>query len=128
MSEDKLDELRQESQRGSRLDEDSTTDRDLIDDISGAMDDIEDGDRRKTVAVRDKSMAALLTALDDDEHTERMQEVGDALSNALGRSTSDNYDRSELVRLALRLGFQRGSPDVVEELQTAHQEHTSEQF
>lgn len=128
MSDDELEELRRESERGSRLDEDSSPDRELVDDIVTAMDDIEDGDLRKTVAVRDKSMAAMLTALDDEEHTERMQEVGDALSNALGRSTSDSYDRSELVRLALRLGFQRGSPDVVEELQTAHQEHTSEQF
>ena len=123
---DELAELRAQSERGSRLEEDDSGAVDLVDDIIDALDAIENGDQRKTIALRDQSGAALLTAL--MENPERLKQVGDELREALDRDVDDEYDRSEIVRLALRVGLQNASPDVVEDLQAAHQEHASNRF
>lgn len=123
---DELAELRAQSERGSRLEEDDSGAVDLVDDIIDALDAIENGDQRKTIALRDQSAAALLTAL--MENPERSKQVGDELREALDRDVDDEYDRSEIVRLALRVGLQHASPDVVEDLQAAHQEHASNRF
>ncbi|MDL0119142.1 hypothetical protein PNQ29_05255 [Halobacterium salinarum] len=123
---DEIAELRAQSERGSRLEEDDSGAVDLVDDIIDALDAIENGDQRKTIALRDQSAAALLTAL--MENPERSKQVGDELREALDRDVDDEYDRSEIVRLALRVGLQHASPDVVEDLQAAHQEHASNRF
>jgi hypothetical protein len=123
---DELAELRAQSERGSRLEEDDSGTSDLVGDIIDALDAIENGDQRKTIALRDQSGAALLTAL--MENPERLKQVGDELREALDRDVDDEYDRSEIVRLALRVGLQNASPDVVEDLQAAHQEHASNRF
>ena len=123
---DEIAELRAQSERGSRLEEDDSGAVDLVDDIIDALDAIENGDQRKTIALRDQSAAALLTAL--MENPERLKQVGDELREALDRDVDDEYDRSEIVRLALRVRLQNASPDVVEDLQAAHQEHASNRF
>ncbi|QZY01208.1 hypothetical protein [Halobaculum rubrum] len=93
------------------------------DDIVAALDSIENGGKRKTIALRDQSAAALLTTL--MENPERSKQVGDDLRKALNRDVDEKYDRSEIVRLALRVGLQHASPAVVEDLQTAHQDYVT---
>jgi len=123
---DELAELRAQSERGSRLEEDDSEEADLVDDIVAALAAIENGDQRKTIALRDQSAAALLTAL--MENPERSKQVGDDLREALDRDVDEEYDRSEIVRLALRVGLQHASSGVVDDLQAAHQEHASNRF
>jgi len=126
MTDENLDQLREQSQRGSRLQESSDQEDTLVDDIVAVLSDIESGDRRKTIAVRDQPVAALLTVL--DEHPEKMTEVGQQLQKALGRDVSDEFDRSEITRLAFRVGLQEAAPTFMEELQEAHAEHMKDQL
>jgi len=126
MTDDDLEQLREQSQRGSRLQESSDQENALVAAITDVLSDIESGDRRKTIAVRDKPVAALLTVL--DEHPKQMTEVGQQLQEALGRDTDDEFDRSEISRLAFRVGLQEAAPSAMEQLQEAHTEHMKDQM
>lgn len=115
---DELEELRKKTERGDRNDEESDEpETSFVDEIVDAIDDVESGDRPKTLAVRDQPIAALLAALDDDES--KMTGVGQALENELGREKSDEFDRSEIVRLALRVGLEDAAPEKMEQLSDA---------
>lgn len=119
---DELEELRQATERGDRNDEESSEpETDFVDEIVVAIDDVESGDRPKTLAVRDQPIAALLAALDDDDS--KMVDVGQALEDELGRENSDEFDRSEIVRLALRVGLEDAAPEKMEQLGDAIGKH-----
>ena len=122
---DELEELRQKTERGDRNDEESREpETDFVDEIVDAIDDVESGDRPKTLAVRDQPIAALLAALDDDES--KMVDVGQALEDELGRENSDEFDRSEIVRLALRVGLEDAAPEKMEQLGEAIGKHAQQ--
>lgn len=119
---DELEELRKKTERGDRNDEESEgPETSFVDEIVNAIDDVESGDRPKTLAVRDQPIAALLAALDDDGS--KMTDVGQALEDELGREKSDEFDRSEIVRLALRVGLEDAAPEKMEQLSDAIGKH-----
>jgi hypothetical protein len=126
MTDENLDQLREQSQRGSRLQESDESETELVDELVVALEEIESGDRRKTIAVRDKPVAALLKTLDDNP--DDITAVGQALQQALGRDTNEEFDRSEISRLAFRVGLQEAAPEYMEQLQDAHAEHMKDQL
>ena len=126
MTDENLDQLREQSQRGSRLQESDESETELVDKLVVALEEIESGDRRKTIAVRDKPVAALLKTLDDNP--DDITAVGQALQQALGRDTNEEFDRSEISRLAFRVGLQEAAPEYMEQLQDAHAEHMNDQL
>jgi hypothetical protein len=113
-SDDDLEELRRNTERGSRLDEPTNISETRVDALVDAFASIDQGDRPKTIALRDQPVAALLTVLSESE--EDMQTVGGELQRALGRDPIEEYDRSEIVRLAIRVGLQEAAPEYLEQL------------
>jgi hypothetical protein len=124
-SDDDLEELRRSTERGSRLDEPTdASESGLVDALVDALGSIDQGDRPKTIALRDQPIAALLSVL--SERDEDMQVVGGELEQAIGRAPTEEYDRSEIVRLAIRVGLQEAVPEYLEELGEASGEHAKQ--
>lgn len=126
MSDPDLEELRQQTQRTDRLAEPAPSDDgdgdDLVEDLVDALAAIDSGEQAKTFAARDDSVTALLTTLDDRE--EDLAEVGTALQEALGREVDRSaLDRSEIVRLAVRLGLREAAPEYLDRLAEASGEY-----
>ncbi len=127
MSEPSLDELRDATERGDRNDESSAdAEAGLVDEIVTALEAVEAGDRPKTIAVRDQPIAALLAVLDEEGNEAAMVAVGQALEDALGKEPSDSFDRSEVVRLAVRVGLQTATPEKMDELGEAIGTHAQQ--
>jgi hypothetical protein len=127
MTDEELEKLRKQTERGSRLEESpSEGDAVFTEDVLEAIKQIDAGDRRKTIAVRDQPMAALLTAL--EEHPDRMQKVGNQLREALDRETADEFDRSEIFRLAVRVGIEEAAPEAMVDLREAHSKHAAQEL
>jgi len=119
-----LEELKAATQRGDRNDEvDTEGPTTFTDEIVDALEAIEQGELGKTIAVRDQPIAALLATLDADGNEDRMQSVGQALEDELGREHSEAFDRSEIVRLALRVGLQAAAEETMVDLNDAVGEH-----
>jgi len=123
-----LEELREQTDVGTRaeseLSEDQTSD--LEDAIVTLLGDVESGDISKTLSVRDEQLTALIRGL---EETDSLNDVGASLREQLGRNDdSDGTDRSEMIRLAVRLGLREAAPEVVETARDATARHASEQF
>lgn len=122
MSEDEgdvdLDTLRQQTETGSRLQEDAANaDGEETDafkqTLIAALAERQEAGSQRTVSFWDGELAGLLDALESDP--ERLRAVGVALQEALGRDPSpEEIDRSEVVQLAARLGFQEAYPELVE--------------
>lgn len=125
MTDDELERLRQQTERGSRLEEPDESD-DLLDELVAAFAEIEAGDRGKTIALRDEPMAALLGALEENE--EELVAVGQSLQRHLGRDVQDEFDKSEICRLALRVGFEEAAPGHLDQLQEAYAEHMKDRL
>lgn len=99
---------------------------DLEDAMVALLADVEDGEVSKTLSVRDARLTALVRAL---EETGDLDDVGDALCEELGReANADGTDRSEMLRLAVRLGLQEAAPEVLDNARDAYARHASEQF
>jgi hypothetical protein len=125
MSEDdELAALRDETAHGDRIDTaDAASDRQaFIDDIVAELEAIDNGDKQKTVSVWDGYLAAFVRALEDNP--ERMESVGEQLQQRLDSENKD-VDRSELLRLALRLGFNEAAPDEFDAVRDAVGEHAT---
>jgi len=121
---DDLEELKAATQRGDRNDEAETDGpATFADEIVNSLESIEEGDLGKTIAVRDQPIAALLATLDADGNEDEMQSVGHALEDELGREQSDEFDRSEIVRLALRVGLGTAAGETMEDLNDAVGKH-----
>lgn len=120
---DNLSDLREQSRTGSRLDEDAQTDSTSAFQatVQSLLADIERGDRRKTMSIRDDSLTAFLAAL--EEHDDLRQRVGGELSRALGRDPADDYDRSTILRLLARVGLRESDPGMWNALAEAQAEH-----
>lgn len=125
MSDPDLEELRQQTQRTDRLAEPSRPDDgddDIVEDLVDALADIDSGEQAKTFAARDASVTALLTTLADRD--DDLTAVGTALQEALGRERDPAVlDRSEIVRLAVRLGLREAAPEYLDLLADASAEH-----
>ncbi|WP_132058768.1 hypothetical protein [Halorussus amylolyticus] len=124
MSDPDLEELRQQTQRTDRLDQSRVEDDgdDLVEELVEAFEAIESGEQAKTFAARDESVTALLAVLAN--HDDELAEVGTSLQQALGRDIdSSSLDRSEIVRLAVRLGLREAAPSYLDLLADASAEH-----
>ena len=102
--------LREQTSQGDRLDEAGSVEQKqaLVDDIISELEAIDGGEQQKTVSVWDGNLAAFISALEDNP--DRMEDVGQALQQRLDVDVGE-ADRSDILRLALRLGFQEAAPD-----------------
>jgi hypothetical protein len=113
-----LDTLREQTETGNRIQEDAaigdTEDADAFRQVLiAALSERQETGSQRTVSFWDGELAGLLDALESDP--ERLRAVGVALQEALGRDPNpEEIDRSEVVQLATRLGFQEAAPEVVE--------------
>ena len=119
---EELEALREQTTHGDRLDEagDSEIPPAFIETLVDELEAIDAGDSQKTVSVWDGSLAAFLAAL--EAHPDEMEAVGSDLQAALD-VTDREIDRSELIRLAIRVGLAEASPEAFAALQTGVQEH-----
>jgi hypothetical protein len=120
-----LDQLRASTDHGDRLDEaaEAGNREDLRESITEYLDEIDDSDRQKTVSVWDGEIAALLAALED--HPEDRARVGDSLREALELDTDEEVDRSDVIRLALRLGLREAAPEEMQTVREAVQDRAA---
>jgi hypothetical protein len=113
-----LETLREQTETGNRLQEDAATadagDADVFRQaLIEALAERQEAGSQRTVSFWDGELAGLLDALESDP--ERLRAVGVALQEALGRDPNpEAIDRSEVVQLATRLGFQEAAPELVE--------------
>lgn len=125
---EELEQLREDTELGTRA-EDSTLGEEttnLEDAMVALLADVEAGEISKTLSVRDERLTALVRAL---EETGGLDDVGEALQKELGREGDpDGTDRSEMIRLAVRLGLQEAAPRVLDTARDASARHASEQF
>jgi hypothetical protein len=85
---------------------------DLVESIGDELDAIDAGDRQKSVSVWDQNLAALINALDD--HDDERKQIVDDLAAELGRDPPADPTRSDVVKLAVRVGLSKTDSDVVE--------------
>lgn len=124
---DELAALRDETAHGDRIDTaDATSDRQaFIDDIVAELEAIDNGDKQKTVSVWDGHLAAFVRAL--EANPDRLESVGANLQQRFDIE-SEELDRSELLRLALRVGFTEAAPDEFDAVRDAVGEHAKNQL
>lgn len=119
MSEDDdLAALREQTSHGDRIDEAAAEDakQALVEDIVTELEAIDAGEQQKTVSVWDGHLAAFVRAL--ESNPDRMDNVGHALQRQLNLEETD-VDRSDILRLALRLGFREAAPEEFEAVREA---------
>ncbi|MHC3382167.1 hypothetical protein [Haloarcula sp. H-GB5] len=123
-NEEDIEELKAQTQKGRRTDAAANEQQgELSEDIQEQLEAIDDGDR-KTLAIRDESLAALFGALverDDD-----LDAAVETLADAAGRDVDDST-KSELLRLAARVGLQEAAPELWDELLEAKKARAVEQ-
>lgn len=119
-----LDDLKRQTSQGDRIDEMASKEeqRGLSDDIIAELEAIDAGEQQKTVSVWDGHLAAFVRAL--ERNPEQLNDVGHALQRNLDLDEGD-IDRSEVLRLALRLGFQEAAPDQFEAVLEAACNHAT---
>jgi hypothetical protein len=118
MDDDELDKLREQTDRGSRLDTaaDETERAAFRESIAEHLEAIDAGDRQKTLSAWDGPLSALVAALED--HPEHRAAVVEALAEELGVEVEEPK-KSELLALTLRVGFQQVAPEEMEDLREA---------
>jgi hypothetical protein len=115
---DDLAALREQTSQGDRIDEasEAADQQEFVEDIVAELEAIEDGEQQKTVSVWDGHLAAFVRAL--EKNPERLESVGRGLQQRLDLDESE-VDRSELLRLALRLGLQQAAPEEFDAIREA---------
>ena len=112
MSEDdeELAALREQTSQGDRIDQAASVEQkqDLVSSIVEELEAIDAGEEQKTLSVWDGTLAAFIRAL--EENPDQMEDVGRSLQQRLD-AADDQIDRSEVLRLALRLGLQEAAPE-----------------
>ena len=114
----KLNELREEESKGNRLDRDDPQSQpDFVDALDEALEAISQGELSDTITAYDPKLAAVLQALEEDG---RMDGVFEELHEAYdGDSGLQKASRSAIIRLAVRVGFQEGTEEVLDDLEEA---------
>jgi methionine synthase II (cobalamin-independent) len=118
---DDLEALKEETQKGSRT-TNAEMQQDLVDAIVEELEAIDQGES-KTIAIRDESLSALFGAVEEHD-SEQMDEMLQSLGDAAGK-TPDNATKSELLRLAARVGLQTATPGAWDELVEAKKERAA---
>lgn len=127
---DELAQLREQTDTGDRVDsaaeqQSTAQPSGLGTSIREELNAIDDGDRQATVSVWDGDLAALVFALDRDEHVEECTRAAAALADSLEQDAPSDPGKSDVLRLALRLGFRELPTDVREEYRDALEERYS---
>lgn len=144
MSDDELEELREQTRGSDRIDADEegttadstessteesgqgsgaaeATDSDAPDPAEGfderyarVVGEVQRRERPRSFSASDPALSAFFEALSRDE--DARQEVGDALAERAGVDVDDGYTRSELVRLSVLAGVEEAAPGYSEVL------------
>jgi len=125
MSEDdELAALREQTSQGDRIDQAASAEQKqvLVEAIVEELEAIDAGEQQKTLSVWDGALAAFIRALEDNP--DQLEAVGHSLQQRLGTDTAE-IDRSEVLRLALRLGFQEAAPEEFDAVRDAVQKHAT---
>lgn len=121
-----LEDLKRQSQGTDRIAE-MDDPKAFADEVYDALDAVERDDVSKTLSFWDPRLAALLHAVEHDD--QRRQQVGARLRTALGRDdTGEEIDRSEIIRLAIRVGLREADPDLLDDAREAHRRQQGDQF
>ncbi|WP_430639369.1 hypothetical protein [Haloferax volcanii] len=91
--------------------------------IMGALEEMEHGDKQKSLSVWDGEMSALLDAL--DEHPEERARLSEALQEKLGVHAEGLSDRSDIVKMLLRIGLAEADPELADTLEKVVKEHAT---
>jgi hypothetical protein len=129
-----VEELRKRHQKGSRVTGAATETEEAEDEVSSleeamvaAFEEIEAGETPKSLSLRDGQLASLIHGLEAEP--DELEAVGIALQEALDREIdSEAVDRSEVLRLAVRVGLREAAPEVVETARNAQARHLTSQF
>jgi nitrate reductase assembly molybdenum cofactor insertion protein NarJ len=117
-----LEELREQTTRDNRLSE-QANEPDFIEQIVAMLDDVDSGERGKILSLYDPQLAALIYALETDDR--RFNEVIGALQETANRQIdTEDVGRTELLKLAVRIGLQEAAPELLEDAQTAVSQRT----
>ena len=128
MSEDEeLAALREQTSQGDRIDQAASAEQKqaLSEAIVEELEAIDAGEQQKTLSVWDGALAAFIRALEDNP--DQLEAVGHSLQQRLGTDTAE-IDRSEVLRLALRLGFQEAAPEEFDAVRDAVQKHATKRL
>jgi hypothetical protein len=118
-----LDELREEMESGTKLDQEPSQAQSFVELIEQKLEEVEDGELAKTISLYDPNMAAALAALEED--SDRQQEVVEALQTELDREIrTDDIGRTEILKLAVRAGLESAETGLMDELVEAVQAQT----
>jgi hypothetical protein len=121
-----LQELRDQTEKDNRL-SDADQQPAFVERLIDSFDAVEDGEGAKTLSFHDPRMAALVTALDEDQ--DRLRESVAALQSQLDRQVdADNPDRSQFFRLAVRAGLQAADSELLADAKEAHSQRQRQQF
>ena len=135
MSEDPdVEELRKQHQKGSRVTGAAAESDDSVDEgnpleeaMVTAFAQIESGERAKSLSVRDGQLASVIHGLEAE--ADELEAVGIALQEALDREPDPEVvDRSEVLRLAVRVGLHEAAPEVIETARSAQAKHLTNQL
>ena len=129
-----VEELRKRHQKGSRVTGAAAETEEAEDEVSSleeamvaAFEEIEAGETAKSLSLRDGQLASLIHGLEAEP--DELEAVGIALQEALDREIdSEAVDRSEVLRLAVRVGLREAAPEVVETARNAQARHLTGQF
>ena len=129
-----VEELRKRHQKGSRVTGAAAETEEAEDEVSSleeamvaAFEEIEAGKTAKSLSLRDGQLASLIHGLEAEP--DELEAVGIALQEALDREIdSEAVDRSEVLRLAVRVGLREAAPEVVETARNAQARHLTSQF
>lgn len=122
-NDEEIHELRRSTTRNMHVDTIKPRDKEnLQDNIYTAICEVESGDHSSMIGFRDQSISALLLALERQENG--LDQLGRRLEHSLGQEDSDSFDRSKILRLAIRVGLQQAARDHFERLTAAKLEYT----
>jgi len=115
---DKLSEMRQKESKGNRLDRDNPESQPgFVDALDNALELIADDELSETITAYDPKLAAVLHAAEEDDEMDTIfEQLETAYSGDWGLT---NPSRSAIIRLAVRVGLQEGTDNVLDDLEEA---------
>jgi hypothetical protein len=125
MSDEDLEALREQTAQGDRLDEaaSAAATQAFVEDIVAELEAIDDGEQQKTVSLWDGPTAAFVRALENNP--EQLATVEENLQQRLDVDEGE-MNRSDLLSLALRLGFQTAAPEQFDAVRDAVEQHATQ--